>query len=163
MGGAGLQNENEQSIRTAFPVSCPWHGITVSDGESAWEPMHGSNPIALAGGEGKKKKRSRGRHTTWPLDPETLRISSAARWKQLAGSFGQMTRIHRIEVPSSEDTQVTFIYAGVKPPSPRTPFSYGAGHRLSRQKLNERMVIWHTPVDQYHYKKSLLLDKVIRN
>lgn len=121
-----------------------------------------SNPIALAGGEGKKKEAAvvtpPGRWT-----PETLRISSAARWKQLAGSFGQMTRIHRIEVPSSEDTQVTFIYAGVKPPSPRTPFSYGAGHRLSRQKLNERMVIWHTPVDQYHYKKSLLLDKVIRN
>lgn len=31
------------------------------------------------------------------------------------------------------------------------------------KKLNERMVIWHTPVDQYHYKKSLLLDKVNRN
>jgi hypothetical protein len=125
----------------------------------AWH--HGQ--IQLPWQAGKVKKEAAVVTPPGRWTPETLRISSAARWKQLAGSFGQMTRIHRIEVPSSEDTQVTFIYAGVKPPSPRTPFSYGAGHRLSRQKLNERMVIWHTPVDQYHYKKSLLLDKVIRN
>lgn len=115
--------------------------------------MHGSNPIALAGGEG--KKRSRGRHTTWPLDPGNSP-------NQLSSTVEAACRIIRSD---DSDSSNFGRYPGQELNLLRQErlFPTEQGIDSLDKKLNERMVIWHTPVDQYHYKKSLLLDKVNRN